>query len=153
MGTQRGDAARERRAGAGTARSLRPCRIREENRTEALGRLPGSDDECYGVAAALLCDDSAGGAGAASAALEGFARVGVLGHLPGIPSRVAVGRKNHYWSRSERGTRVAALVYSRIESAKLCGVEPRAYRREATLRAVRNPGTATLARDLKTPEA
>ena len=50
---------------------------------------------------------------------------------------------------SERGTRVAALFYSLIESAKLCGVEPRAYLREATLRAVRNPGTVTLARDLK----
>ena len=32
---------------------------------------------------------------------------------------VAVGRKNHYGSRSERGTRVAALFYSLIESAKL----------------------------------
>ena len=39
-----------------------------------------------------------------------------------------------------------------LESAKLCGVEPRAYLREATLRAVRNPGTATLARDLKSSE-
>jgi transposase len=38
---------------------------------------------------------------------------------------VAVGRKNHDGSRSERGTRVAALFYSLIESAKLCGVEPR----------------------------
>jgi transposase len=66
---------------------------------------------------------------------------------------VAVGRKNHYGSRSERGTRVAALFYSLIESAKLCGVEPRAYLREATLRAVRNPGTATLPRDLKSPES
>jgi transposase len=66
---------------------------------------------------------------------------------------VAVGRKNHYGSRSERGTRVAALFYSLIESAKLCGVEPRAYLREATLRAVRNPGTATLARDLKSPRS
>ena len=64
---------------------------------------------------------------------------------------VAVGRKNHYGSRSERGTRVAALFYSLIESAKLCGVEPRAYLREATLRAVRSPGAATLARDLKAP--
>ena len=62
---------------------------------------------------------------------------------------VAVGRKNHYGSRSERGTRVAALFYSLIESAKLCGVEPRAYLRDATLRAVRNPGSVTLARDLK----
>ena len=66
---------------------------------------------------------------------------------------VAVGRKNHYGSRSERGTRVAALFYSLIESAKLCHVEPRAYLKEATLRAVRNQGTVTLARDLKTTES
>jgi len=66
---------------------------------------------------------------------------------------VAVGRKNHFGSRSERGTRVAALFYSLIESAKLCGVEPRAYLREATLRAARNPGVATLARDFKSAEA
>ncbi len=49
--------------------------------------------------------------------------------------------------------RVAALFYSLIESAKLCGVEPRAYLREVTLRAVRNPRTVTLVRDLKSPEA
>ena len=55
--------------------------------------------------------------------------------------------------RTERGTRIAALFHSLIESAKLCGVEPRAYLREAALRAVRNPGTVTLARDLKSPEA
>ena len=50
------------------------------------------------------------------------------------------------------GRDAKALLYSLIESAKLCGVEPRAYLRETTLRAVRNPGTVTLARDL-TPEA
>ncbi len=61
--------------------------------------------------------------------------------------------KNHYGSRSERGTRTAALFYSLIESAKLCGVEPRAYLREATLRAVRRPGTVTLARELKPSES
>ena len=38
------------------------------------------------------------------------------------------------------GTRVIALFYSLIESAKPCGLE---------LRAVRNPGTVELARDLK----
>ena len=65
------------------------------------------------------------------------------------PPGVAVGRKNHYGSRSERGTRVAALFYSLMESSKLCGVEPRAYLREAARQAVRNPGTVTLARDLK----
>ena len=62
---------------------------------------------------------------------------------------VAVGRKNHYGSRSERGTRVAALLYSLIESAKLAGVEPRAYLAEAARRAIRNPGTVTLPRDFK----
>jgi transposase len=35
---------------------------------------------------------------------------------------VVLGRKNHYGSRSERGTEVAALFYSVIESAKLAGV-------------------------------
>ena len=52
-----------------------------------------------------------------------------------------------------QGTRFAALFYSLIESAKLCGVESRAYLREATLRAVRNPGTVTLARELKSSES
>ena len=51
-----------------------------------------------------------------------------------------------------RGTRVAALFYSLIEPVKLCGVEPRAYMREAALRAVRNPGTATFAREFKAAE-
>jgi hypothetical protein len=49
--------------------------------------------------------------------------------------------------------RATALFYSLIESAKLCGVEPHAYLGEATRLAVRNPGTVTLARDLKSPES
>ena len=44
---------------------------------------------------------------------------------------MVVGRKNHYGSRSQRGTEVAALFYSLIESAKLCGIEPKAYLRIA----------------------
>ena len=48
---------------------------------------------------------------------------------------------------------MAALFYSLIESATLAGVGPRGYLREATLRAVRNPGTTTPPRDLKFPEA
>jgi hypothetical protein len=47
---------------------------------------------------------------------------------------------------------LAAIFYSLIESAKLAGVEPRAYLREATLRAARNPGAVTLARDFKPAE-
>ena len=52
-----------------------------------------------------------------------------------------------------RVLQVTALFYSPIESAKLRGVAPGAYLREATLRAVRNPGTVTLARDLKPSES
>jgi transposase len=44
---------------------------------------------------------------------------------------VVVGRKNHYGSKSKRGTEVAALFYSLIETAALCGVDPRAYLRAA----------------------
>jgi hypothetical protein len=65
---------------------------------------------------------------------------------------VAAGRKNHYGSRSERGTRTAALLCSLIESAKLCRVEPRAHLREATPQAVRDPGAVTLPRALKSPQ-
>jgi transposase len=50
---------------------------------------------------------------------------------------VVIGRKNHYGSRSERGTEVAALFYSLIESAKLAGVEPDAYLRTAARQAIR----------------
>jgi hypothetical protein len=76
----------------------------------------------------------------------------MLYRSPRPPARRAVGRKNHYGSRSERGTRVAAPFYSLIESAKLCGVEPRGYLREATLRAVPNPSAVALARGRKSRE-
>ena len=62
-----------------------------------------------------------------------------------------VGRKNHYGSRSRRGTEVAAVLYSLIESAKLLGIDPKAYLLKATLAAIKNPGTVTLPGDL-TPE-
>jgi len=45
--------------------------------------------------------------------------------FPGSP-HASVARRNHYGTPFERGTRVAALFYSPIESAKLAGVEPRA---------------------------
>lgn len=62
---------------------------------------------------------------------------------------VVVGRKNHYGSRSKRGTEVAALFYSLCETAKLAGVEPRAYLLHATRAALAKPGTVTLPHDLK----
>jgi len=63
---------------------------------------------------------------------------------------LVIGRKNHYGSRSQRGTEVAALFYSLIESAKLCGVEPKAYLLVAPRAALENPGTATLPHELLT---
>jgi transposase len=61
---------------------------------------------------------------------------------------VVLGRKNHYGSKSQRGTEVAALFYSLLESAKLAGQEPAAYLAAATRRAVEKPGAVTLPRDL-----
>lgn len=61
---------------------------------------------------------------------------------------IAVGRKNHYGSRSVRGTEVAALFYSMIETAKLTGVDPATYLRTAALRAIATPGTVTLPSDM-----
>jgi transposase len=63
---------------------------------------------------------------------------------------MVLGRKNHYGSRSKRGTEVAALFYSLIESAKLSGVEPKAYLLCATRAALENPGTVTLPHTLLT---
>ncbi len=66
---------------------------------------------------------------------------------------VVLGRKNHYGSRSERGTRVAALFYSLIDTAKLCGADPKAYLRCAAKAGIDNPGTAILPHDLVSIDA
>ena len=58
-----------------------------------------------------------------------------------------LGRKNHYGSKSKRGTEVAAIFYTLFETAKLAGVEPKAYLAAATRAAIRVPGTATLPRE------
>ena len=44
---------------------------------------------------------------------------------------IVIGRKNHYGSRSVRGTEVAAILYSLVESAKLAGLDPLGYIRGA----------------------
>jgi transposase len=54
-----------------------------------------------------------------------------------------VGRKNHYGSRSLRGTQVAALFYTLCETAKLAGVDPHAYLLQALYAAIARPGTVT----------
>jgi hypothetical protein len=50
-----------------------------------------------------------------------------------------VGRKNHYGSKSLRGTEVDAIFYSLIESAKLCGINPQQYLLDATKRVLQDP--------------
>ena len=57
---------------------------------------------------------------------------------------VVVGRKNHYGSRSKRGTEVAAILYSVFETAKLSDIDPVVYVREAARRAIIDPDAATL---------
>lgn len=61
---------------------------------------------------------------------------------------VVVGRKNHYGSRSKRGTEVAALFYSLFESAKLAGVEPKTYLLRAAHAAIADRKAITLPADL-----
>ena len=54
-----------------------------------------------------------------------------------------VGRKNHYGSKSLRGTQVAAIFYTLCETAKLNGVDPHAYLARAVEAALARPGTVT----------
>jgi transposase len=54
-----------------------------------------------------------------------------------------VGRKNHYGSRSLRGTQVAALFYTLCETAKLVGIDPHAYLLRALNTAIAQPGAIT----------
>lgn len=61
-----------------------------------------------------------------------------------------VGRKNHYGSRSLRGTQVAALFYTLCETAKLAGVDPQAYLLRALYTAIGRPGAITFPEDLLT---
>lgn len=57
---------------------------------------------------------------------------------------LVLGRKNHYGSRSVRGTEVAAISYSLIETCILCGVDPAAYLQHTVRAALRTPGIAIL---------
>jgi transposase len=62
---------------------------------------------------------------------------------------VVLGRKNHYGSRSRRGTEVAALFYSLIESAKLSDVDPKRYLLAATRAALADHAGVTLPHALR----
>jgi transposase len=64
-----------------------------------------------------------------------------------------VGRRNHFGSKSVRGTEMAAILYSLVETAKVCGLDPIAYMVEVATRARRTPGAVLLPRDFKTAAA
>ena len=49
-----------------------------------------------------------------------------------------MGRRNHFGSKSRRGTKAAAIFYSLMETAKLAGIQPAEYLAEAVRRAKRN---------------
>lgn len=56
---------------------------------------------------------------------------------------VVVGRKNYYGTRSKRGAKVASILYTLIETAKLQGIEPRSYLHKAARAAIERPGAVT----------
>jgi hypothetical protein len=64
------------------------------------------------------------------------------------------GQQRHRAGATRHGDRpqesLRLTVYSLIESAKLCGVEPKAYLFHATRAALKNPGTVTLPHALPT---
>jgi transposase len=86
--------------------------------------------------------------------LERWSGLTVFLHNPRVPldnnhverqmRDMVLGRKNHYGSKSQRGTEVAASFYSLIETAKLRGEDPGDYLLRAALAAIENPGTVTL---------
>lgn len=61
-----------------------------------------------------------------------------------------IGRRNHFGSKSHRGTEVAAILYTLVESAKVAGVDPVTYLVEVATRAKRNPNAVLLPADFKT---
>jgi transposase len=60
-----------------------------------------------------------------------------------------LGRKNHYGSRSRRGTETAAILYTLVESAKRVGVNPKAYLEAAAEHALRKAGAVLLPDEFK----
>jgi transposase len=59
-----------------------------------------------------------------------------------------VGRKNHYGSRSLRGTQVAAIFYTLCDAARLIGVDPQGYLLRAVDVVIAHPGTVTFPDEL-----
>lgn len=64
-----------------------------------------------------------------------------------------IGRRNHFGSKSARGTEVAAILYSLVESAKASGIDPIAYLTEVATRAQESPGAVLLPADVSAQQA
>lgn len=62
---------------------------------------------------------------------------------------IVLGRKNHYGSRSRRGTEVAAIYYTLVECAKLAGVSPKAYIIAVAKAARGSPGAVLMPAEFK----
>jgi transposase len=70
-------------------------------------------------------------------------------HLERAMRPVALGRKNHCGSHSQWGCDAAAILYSLVETAKLCEVEPRAYLLAAVRASLETPGRVLLPHELR----
>ncbi len=62
---------------------------------------------------------------------------------------LVLGRKNFYGSRSRRGTEVAAILYTLMESAKIAGISPKAYLQAVAEAAIRSPGAVLMPDEFK----
>lgn len=62
---------------------------------------------------------------------------------------LVLGRVNHYGSRSTKGTTIAAVCYTLIETAKLHDVDPKAYLLAVANAALKNPNAVLLPGDFK----
>jgi hypothetical protein len=60
-----------------------------------------------------------------------------------------IGRRNYFGSKSTRGTQMAAILYTLVETAKVSGVDRIAYLIEAATRSRRTPGAVLLPADSK----
>jgi len=68
-------------------------------------------------------------------------------HARVLGGGAVIGRRNHFGSKSARGTEVAATLYSLVESAKATGIDPIAYLTEVATRAKESPGAVLLPAD------
>jgi transposase len=64
-----------------------------------------------------------------------------------------IGRRKHFGSKSARGTQMAAILYTLVETAKVSGIDPIACLVEAATRARRSPGTVILLADFQAAAA